>query len=146
MAPAGRALAFATAIAVAAAGGGPTLDQARAQEQATRGMPVIRDTEIEQLLRDYASPILKAAGLAWEESFVAEAARWRFAGVWRLQPIELDAQARADRVRLESPERRAQLHGLIGEIYRALGVEPLDFAPGAAARLQRAAQLLSAAR
>jgi predicted Zn-dependent protease len=66
MAPAGRALAFATAIAVAAATGGPSLMPvpARAQEQATRGMPIIRDTEIENLLRDYAAPILKAAGLA----------------------------------------------------------------------------------
>jgi predicted Zn-dependent protease len=64
MAPAGRALAFATAVAVAAAGGGPGLDSARAQEQASRGVPVIRDTEIEQLMRDYARPILKAAGLA----------------------------------------------------------------------------------
>ena len=27
-------------------------------------MPIIRDTEIEQLMRDYATPILKAAGLA----------------------------------------------------------------------------------
>jgi predicted Zn-dependent protease len=65
MTPAMRALAFVTAIAVAAAGGGPaTVTPARAQEQATRGLPVIRDTEIEQLLRDYAQPILKAAGLA----------------------------------------------------------------------------------
>jgi predicted Zn-dependent protease len=66
MAPAGRALAFATALAVAAAGGGPTLDPtpARAQERATPGLPVIRDTEIENLLRDYAAPILHAAGLA----------------------------------------------------------------------------------
>ena len=66
MAPAGRALAFATAIAVAAAGGGPSLvpAPARAQEQAARGLPIIRDTEIENLLRDYAAPILKAAGLA----------------------------------------------------------------------------------
>ena len=63
MAPAGRALAFATAVAVAAAGGGPALEQARAQDL-PRGMPIIRDTEIEQLLRDYASPILHAAGLA----------------------------------------------------------------------------------
>src|ERR1035437_9759549 len=61
MAPAGRALAFATAIAVASAGGGPALEQARAQDL-PRGMPIIRDTEIEQLLRDYASPILHAAG------------------------------------------------------------------------------------
>jgi predicted Zn-dependent protease len=62
MAPAGRALAFATAFAVAATGGGPVLTPAQAQ--ATRGMPIIRDTEIEQLLRDYAAPVLRAAGLA----------------------------------------------------------------------------------
>ena len=63
-APAARALALVTAIAVAAAGGGPVVTPARAQEQATRGLPVIRDTEIEQLLRDYAAPVLRAAGLA----------------------------------------------------------------------------------
>ncbi|MGH6727557.1 MAG: M48 family metalloprotease [Pseudolabrys sp.] len=40
------------------------LEKAGAQEQATRGLPVIRDTEIEQLLRDYAQPILRVAGLA----------------------------------------------------------------------------------
>jgi predicted Zn-dependent protease len=64
MAPAGRALAFATAVAVAAAGGGPSFQPARAQERVTSGLPIIRDTEIENLLRDYAMPILKAAGLA----------------------------------------------------------------------------------
>ena len=64
MAPAGRALAFATAIAVAATGAGPTFEPARAQEQVTAGLPIIRDTEIENLLRDYAAPILKVAGLA----------------------------------------------------------------------------------
>jgi predicted Zn-dependent protease len=63
-APAGRALALITALAVAAAGGGPALEQARAQDQVTRGLPIIRDTEIENLLRDYAAPILKVAGLA----------------------------------------------------------------------------------
>ena len=63
MAPAVRALALVTAIAVAAAGGGPALEQARAQDL-PRGLPIIRDTEIEQLLRDYARPILHAAGLA----------------------------------------------------------------------------------
>ena len=37
---------------------------AKAQEQARRGQPnVIRDAEIEELLRDYIRPILKAAGL-----------------------------------------------------------------------------------
>jgi predicted Zn-dependent protease len=59
-----RGLAVLTAVALAAAGGGPTLERARAQEQPSRGLPLIRDTEIEQLLRDYATPILRAAGLA----------------------------------------------------------------------------------
>jgi predicted Zn-dependent protease len=62
-APAARAIAFLTAIAVCAAGGGPAVAPARAQEAALRGMPIIRDAEIEQLLRDYAQPILQAAGL-----------------------------------------------------------------------------------
>jgi predicted Zn-dependent protease len=61
MAPAARALAVATAIAVA--GIGPLAPPAHAQG-VPRGMPIIRDTEIEQLLRDYAQPILRAAGLA----------------------------------------------------------------------------------
>ena len=66
--PAARALALATAFAVAATGIGPAAaPPAHAQAQqddALRGMPIIRDTEIEQLLRDYATPILRAAGLA----------------------------------------------------------------------------------
>ncbi len=52
------------AAAVAAVGGGPALQQAHAQGQATRSLPIIRDTEIEQLMRDYAEPVLRAAGLA----------------------------------------------------------------------------------
>ena len=36
---------------------------ARAQNGSAAGIPLIRDAEIEQLLREYASPILKAAGL-----------------------------------------------------------------------------------
>ena len=62
-APAARAVALLTAIAVGAATG-PAAIPARAQDSTTRGMPVIRDAEIEQLLRDYAQPILRAAGLA----------------------------------------------------------------------------------
>lgn len=62
-APAARALAAATALAVVLTSVGPAAPPARAQD-ATRGMPIIRDTEIEQLMRDYATPILKAAGLA----------------------------------------------------------------------------------
>jgi predicted Zn-dependent protease len=62
--PAARALAVATAIAVAATGIGPAASPARAQNGVPRGLPIIRDTEIEQLMRDYAVPILRAAGLA----------------------------------------------------------------------------------
>jgi predicted Zn-dependent protease len=58
-APAARAIALLTAVAVGTAGIAP----ARAQGSATRGLPIIRDAEIEQLLRDYAQPILRAAGL-----------------------------------------------------------------------------------
>ena len=64
VAPASRALALITAVAVAAAAGGPAVQPARAQERATTGVPLIRDTEIEKLLRDYSAPILKVAGLA----------------------------------------------------------------------------------
>ncbi|MEP7029882.1 MAG: M48 family metalloprotease [Pseudolabrys sp.] len=59
-----RILSLLTAVAVAAAGIGPASMPALAQDSTLRGLPVIRDTEIEQLLREYAQPILKAAGLA----------------------------------------------------------------------------------
>ena len=61
--PATRALAAVTAFAVACGTIAPSTRPAQAQD-ATRGLPIIRDTEIEQLMRDYAQPILKAAGLA----------------------------------------------------------------------------------
>src|ERR1700744_3878119 len=53
-----RAVALVTAAAVAL-GGMP----ARAQTGSNAGIPMIRDAEIEQLLRDYTAPVLKAAGL-----------------------------------------------------------------------------------
>jgi predicted Zn-dependent protease len=56
--PASRAVAFATAAAVVLAS-----FPARAQTGANAGIPLIRDAEIEQLLRDYTAPIFKAAGL-----------------------------------------------------------------------------------
>jgi len=56
--PASRAVAI-TAAAAIALGGVP----ARAQTGATAGIPMIRDAEIEQLLRDYTAPLLHAAGL-----------------------------------------------------------------------------------
>src|SRR5471030_2282292 len=62
-APAIRALAVVTALAVASAGMPAAPTPARADD-VTRGLPLIRDTEIEQLMREYAQPILKTAGLA----------------------------------------------------------------------------------
>src|SRR5437763_1519040 len=62
--PATRALALLTAFAVAlvpTAAVGPTPSRAQSLPP---GLPVIRDAEIEQLLRDYTRPILRAAGLA----------------------------------------------------------------------------------
>ncbi len=54
-----RGIAVATAMAVAAAG-----MPARAQEKdPAQALPIIRDAEIEQLLRDYSQPILRVAGL-----------------------------------------------------------------------------------
>lgn len=55
MAPAARAIAAFTAAAVAFAS---------VPVRAEGGLPVIRDAETEQLLRDYTQPILRAAGLA----------------------------------------------------------------------------------
>jgi predicted Zn-dependent protease len=57
--PAARSVAVLTAAALAA-----TSLPARAQQNGQGGPPIIRDAEIEQLLRDYTRPILKAAGLA----------------------------------------------------------------------------------
>src|SRR5262245_10961083 len=55
MAPVRRAVAAITACALAFTSAAPASAQ---------GPPLIRDAEIEQLLRDYTQPILKAAGLA----------------------------------------------------------------------------------
>jgi predicted Zn-dependent protease len=56
--PASRIIAALTAASVVAAGA-PT----RAQD-AMHGLPIIRDAETEQLLKDYTAPILKVAGLS----------------------------------------------------------------------------------
>src|SRR5438045_790306 len=53
-----RTLAAATAIALVAA------DAPVRAQNPNGGLPIIRDAEAEQLLRDYTSPILRAAGLA----------------------------------------------------------------------------------
>ncbi len=60
--PASRAIALATAAAVALTSL-PASIPAQAQTGASAGIPMIRDAEIEQLLRDYTAPIFKAAGL-----------------------------------------------------------------------------------
>lgn len=56
--PAARVFAATFALALLA---GPADLPARAQQSG--GIPIIRDAEIEQLLRDYAAPVLRAAGL-----------------------------------------------------------------------------------
>jgi len=56
--PASRAIALATAAAVVLAG-----VPAQAQTGKNAGIPMIRDAEIEQLLRDYTAPIFRVAGL-----------------------------------------------------------------------------------
>src|SRR5499427_8110102 len=57
MTPAARLVALVTATALAGAG-------APAHAQKDKGPPIVRDAEIEQLLREYTQPILRAAGLA----------------------------------------------------------------------------------
>ena len=57
--PASRIVALAAAAAVALPG-----VPAQAQTGSSAGIPMIRDAEIEQLLREYTAPLLKVAGLS----------------------------------------------------------------------------------
>src|ERR1700704_4470150 len=62
--PAAHALALLTAFSIAVT---PTVAVAPTSAHAQSlppGLPIIRDAEIEQLLRDYTQPILRTAGLA----------------------------------------------------------------------------------
>src|SRR5271163_2071961 len=59
MRPASRAVTIVTAAAMALAS-----VPVRAQTGSSAGIPMIRDAEIEQLMRDYTQPILHVAGLA----------------------------------------------------------------------------------
>ena len=52
-----------TAVTLALAVALAPLSPVRAQDKENRGPPVLRDTETEQLLREYTRPILRAAGL-----------------------------------------------------------------------------------
>lgn len=58
--PLRRLTALATAVALLGAGGPAPAQPPRS----AKGPPIIRDAEIEQLLRDYTQPVLKAAGLS----------------------------------------------------------------------------------
>jgi predicted Zn-dependent protease len=58
--PASRVIAAATAVALAL---NAVPVPVRAQTGSSAGIPLIRDAEIEQLMRDYTGPILKVAGL-----------------------------------------------------------------------------------
>jgi predicted Zn-dependent protease len=57
-----RSVAVAVAIAVAAAHL-PAMPAHAQEKDITHELPIIRDAEIEQLLRDYTSPVLRVAGL-----------------------------------------------------------------------------------
>src|SRR6202050_421897 len=57
--PASRVISLVSAVAVALSS-----VPVRAQTGANAGIPMIRDAEIEQLMRDYSRPILRVAGLA----------------------------------------------------------------------------------
>jgi predicted Zn-dependent protease len=57
------AIAAMTAVAVAAGQVAGSLLLAAPAHAQERGLPLIRDAEIEQLLRDYTRPVLRAAGL-----------------------------------------------------------------------------------
>jgi len=59
--PASRAVALLTAAALAL-GSQPTFAQPKPGGPGN-ALPLIRDSEIEQLLRDYTAPILRTAGL-----------------------------------------------------------------------------------
>jgi predicted Zn-dependent protease len=61
--PASRIVAAVTAAALALSSI-PASVPLHAQTGSSAGIPMIRDAEIEQLLRDYTAPILKAAGLS----------------------------------------------------------------------------------
>jgi predicted Zn-dependent protease len=58
-----RGIAIAAALAIAA-GHLPALPVHAEEKDAGNALPLIRDAEIEQLLRDYTQPVLRAAGLA----------------------------------------------------------------------------------
>jgi predicted Zn-dependent protease len=62
--PAAHALALLTAAAVAVA---PMSERIARAQSLPPGLPIIRDAEIEQLLREYSQPILRAAGLAQQK-------------------------------------------------------------------------------
>jgi len=60
-----RAVSAVVATALALAAPANTFAPAQAQEDGDKGgPPIVRDAEIEQLLKDYTQPILRAAGLA----------------------------------------------------------------------------------
>src|SRR2546421_8713945 len=61
--PASRGIAWLTASALVLSGQ-PAFAQPKKPGGPGDGLPLIRDAEIEQLMRDYTAPILKAAGLA----------------------------------------------------------------------------------
>ena len=90
---AARATALAAAIAIVASH--VVVTPAQAQRRGG-GPPIIRDAEIEQLLREYTQPILKAAGLAQQNIQVVIINDRALQRVRRRRPAHLRQCRRAD--------------------------------------------------
>lgn len=67
---------------------------------------------------------MKFSGLVWEDAFLHAAARIQFENVFLLDLLPLD-NCEEDPIRAETIDARISLHNLIGEIYQALGYQPI---------------------
>ena len=69
---------------------------------------------------------LSASELPWDQFFVDQATQFSFRKVFLMATVPLDAGIVTDTIRVESQQRRDDLHQLIGEIYRTLGDDVCD--------------------
>jgi predicted ATPase len=78
-----------------------------------------------QVIFDYglaeALAFMKVARVPWRDEFVRAAALVKFDKVFLLDLVDLDQHTTPDPIRTESIDTRRLLHGLVGELYAALG-------------------------
>ena len=79
----------------------------------TNGKNIVLDYGVAEALA-----FMKAARIPWEDVFIHAAAKYHFEKVFILDIVALETE---DPIRREGAELRAQLRGLICEIYAALG-------------------------